>query len=130
MTERTIAPHVEARRRSLQNRSGYESKDLDTAGAPEWAWGCGKCRYGIVRNDLPLGGAVPHYLQRTVQAKDRAIVLCTCQAGQAMRSLLKRTYDATLDRTEYFTGPMLDAARQWTADHTPAPTFNGKAGDD
>jgi hypothetical protein len=47
-----------------------------------------------------------------------------------MRSLLKRTYDATLDRTEYFTAPMLDAARQWTIDHTPPPTVNGVTGDD
>lgn len=130
MTERTVAPHVEARRRSLQNRAGYAGKDFEQAGAPEWAWGCDKCRYGIVRNDLPLGGAIPHYLQRTVQAKDRAIKLCTCQAGQAMRSFLKRTYDGTMDKSDYFTLPMLDAARQWTIDHTPLPTVNGAVGDD
>lgn len=130
MTERTIAPHVEARRRSLQNRSGYTPKDFEQAGAPEWAFGCEKCRYGIVRNALPLGGAIPHYLQRTVQAKDRDITLCTCQAGQAMRSFMRRTYDATRDKTDYFTLPMLETARQWTIDHTPPPTINGVAGDD
>ena len=100
MTERTVAPHVEARRRSLQNRSGYTSKDFEQASAPEWARGCDKCRYGIVRGNLPLGGAIPHYLQRTVQAKDRDITLCTCQAGQAMRSFLRRVYDSTRDKSD------------------------------
>lgn len=117
--------NVEARKRSMYNRAGYVAKDVANAGAPEWARGCEKCRYGILRNDIPSGGAIPLYLQRVVQLKEHYVFLCDCEAGRHARAYyasvwLKAQADASL-----LTGDDYRAAVEWTETHKPALTVNG-----
>jgi hypothetical protein len=47
------------------NRPTYEAKDLSrlTSAAPAWAWGCERCKFGV------LNGTIGAF--------------CTCEAGQA-----------------------------------------------
>ncbi len=48
---------------------------------PAHARGCPKCKFGIV-SAPELLGVVPIYLERMVQAMDKDITFCDCQAGK------------------------------------------------
>jgi hypothetical protein len=68
----------------------YQNQKPLTELAPAWACGCEHCHYGLV-DAPPLTGAANLYLERVVQAIDKMLTFCTCQAGQRYRaSLLNR----------------------------------------
>lgn len=61
-------------------------KEIGKVG-PDWARGCKECKYGIVLAP-EITGACELYLERLVQALDKQITFCECQAGTRYRDYL------------------------------------------
>lgn len=98
---------------------------------PEWASGCGQCRYGIVNYEEPRGGD-SLYMERLVQAVDGALQFCECQAGNMLRQNLRRQYTVvqaitvTLSGMEQSAGEMmLDQARRHVSERVPNIHWSG-----
>jgi hypothetical protein len=60
-----------------------------TENGPSWAKGCGRCRFGIL-SAPDITGVAPMHLERLVQAIDKEIVFCECEAGKMYRLTLGR----------------------------------------
>ena len=68
--------------------------DLDFAGKPAWAVGCGKCQYGLIDPPAVAVADTSLYLIRTYQAANGRLTFCDCEAGQAYRRYLRGAYVA------------------------------------
>ncbi len=117
-TNSNVSPIVEQRHRRLHNT--YEGKDIANAGHPDWAYGCDKCRYGLIGAESADQLPGPLYLVRMYQASAGRFQFCDCQAGNMMRQFLRKTHTAVKDRTD----PVPDTMRGAIMDAITTPTFN------
>jgi hypothetical protein len=121
-----VSAVLEQGRRRLQNH--YEGKDIENASAPLWAYGCPKCRFGVVKSAEtgqapdPNVAAAPLYLVRMYQAKHDRITLCDCRAGRLYRQYLLSCYRAVEEGDDH----VPEAARDSIVDAVTMPTANGK----
>lgn len=92
--------------------------DLDAAGRPAWAVGCGKCRNGLIDPPAATAADTSLYLVRTYQAANGRLTFCDCQAGQAYRRYLRERYAAVRDGSDNVPADMSQAL----TDAVTAPT--------
>lgn len=93
-------------------------KEIQELG-PDWACGCGKCKFGIVAS-VPLTGAASLYLERLVQAQDGDLTFCACRAGHMQRQSLRRLYTKTSAAELAIARHNIEGARE----SMPAPTVH------
>ena len=90
--------------------------DLDKAGAPEWAKGCDRCKFGVIRHIDYSHGPLPLYELLPLLAAVYLVEFCDCQAGEVARQNARSMYVRMRD------GNMLDAeqarVQEWVESHT------------
>lgn len=79
-------------RQSQRKVENYQEKYVEDASTPDWAHGCGKCKYGLVDTPAPIHIPAPWYAARAAQAKVGVLHFCTCDAGVRYRNFLLRHY--------------------------------------
>jgi hypothetical protein len=120
MARPAVAAVVEQGRRRMQNH--YEGKDFEEASAPDWVYGCDKCKYGIVNPPDPNGVPAPLYLARAFQMENQRLTLCTCRAGNMYRQYLRKKYWDVIQENDYISPDARDAI----VDSIITPTVNGE----
>ena len=83
--------------------------DLEAAGRPAWAMGCGKCRCGLIDPPDVAVADTSLYLIRTYQAANGRLTFCDCEAGQAYRRYLRGAYTAVKDGRDHVPNDMSQA---------------------
>lgn len=86
----------------------------------DWARGCAKCKHGIV-SAPELTRACELYMERLIQALDKQIIFCECDAGTRYRAYLLNRRQVLLEEARRspfmqqhaarLTHPEIDAAR-------------------
>lgn len=77
---------------------------------PEWAYGCSRCRYGIVAA-AELTGVMDLYLERLAQALAGEIEFCDCHAGQCQRANLLNIRQKLIEEARKDKRMLAEAAR-------------------
>lgn len=92
------------------DRGRYHSTKPLSELAPSWANGCDHCKFGLI--DAPdLTGVASVYMERLVQAIDKELNFCACQAGVRYRASLLNRRQQLLEEARRDTR-MTDAARR------------------
>lgn len=64
---------------------------LPRDGSKDWAYGCSKCKCGIV-SGADILPALSLYEGRAVQAHEELLIFCDCRAGFLYRQCLRKIY--------------------------------------
>lgn len=112
------------------------SESLPVTTGNHWARGCPKCANGIV-SAPPLTRACELYLERLVQAIDKQLVFCDCQAGTRYRAFLRNRSQILIEEARRdprmvaqagrASHPDIEVAREHIAgsyEFAPAPTMH------
>ena len=73
------------RRREAERHDEMRVVSLTMENSPAWAWGCDRCKFGVIASVEYTSSPLPLYHARPLLAEAGLIRFCDCQAGRLAR---------------------------------------------
>ena len=94
-------------------------------GAEARSQGCGRCRFGVLRQPAATDCPAPLYLRRAFQWKRRAIEFCACSSGRAAQAHAEETLRRIEDGSDYCSQSAEMRVNEWIDRNPLLPTATG-----
>ena len=94
-------------------------------GILERTQGCGRCRFGVLRQPAATDCPAPLYLQRAFQWKRRAIEFCACSSGRAAQAHAEETLRRIEGGSDYCSQGVERRVNEWIDRNPLLPTATG-----